>query len=110
MTDLPIYSIIKIGQNTEKSPGDLRRLAVTQTPIEDHQLTLVRKTLKGIIMMMIIIVIGKGTGRVENRKTNRDRPNYSIVKIGQNTEKSPGDLRRLAVTQNPVEEKLSNEL
>ena len=27
------------GQNTEKSPGDLR-LAVTQTPVKDHQLTL----------------------------------------------------------------------
>ena len=24
-------------------------------------------------------------------------PNYSITKIGQNTEKSPGDLRRLTV-------------
>ena len=23
------------GQNTEKSPGDLRRLAVTQTPVKD---------------------------------------------------------------------------
>ena len=30
-------SIIKMGQNTEKNPGDLRRLAVTQTPVEDHQ-------------------------------------------------------------------------
>ena len=29
-------SIIKIGQNTEKSPGYLRRLAVTQIPMEDH--------------------------------------------------------------------------
>ena len=26
------YYIIEIGQNTEKSPGNLRRLAVTQTP------------------------------------------------------------------------------
>ena len=26
-----------------------------------------------------------------------DNPNYSIVEIGKNTEKSPGDLRRLAV-------------
>ena len=26
--------------NTEKSPGDLRRLAVTQTPVKNHQLTL----------------------------------------------------------------------
>ena len=34
-------SIIKISQNTEKNPGDLRRLAVTQTPVRNHQLTLV---------------------------------------------------------------------
>ena len=27
-----------------------------------------------------------------------DHPNYSIVEIDQNTKKSPGDLRRLAVT------------
>ena len=31
--------------NTEKSPGDLRRLAVTQSPVKDHQLTLMWKTL-----------------------------------------------------------------
>ena len=46
--DLPNYSFIKIGQNTEKSPGDTKRLAVTQTPVEDYQLTLEWKTLKGI--------------------------------------------------------------
>ena len=34
----PNYSIVEIGQNTEKSPGDLRKLAVTQTPINDNQL------------------------------------------------------------------------
>ena len=34
-------SLIKNGQNTEKSPGDWRRLAV-----KDHQLTLMCKTLK----------------------------------------------------------------
>ena len=44
---------------------------------------------------------GKGTGRLENKRTSEDHPNYSIIKIGQNTEKSPGDLRRLAVTQTP---------
>ena len=32
------YSITKIGQNTEKSPGDPRRLAISQTPVKDHQL------------------------------------------------------------------------
>ena len=39
-------SIAKNGQNTETSPGDLRRLAVTQTPVKNHQLTLIWKTLK----------------------------------------------------------------
>ncbi len=34
------YSIIENGQNTEKSPGDLRRLAVSQTPVKNYQLTL----------------------------------------------------------------------
>ena len=35
-----IIPIAENGQNTEKSPGDLRRLAVTQTPVKDHQQTL----------------------------------------------------------------------
>ena len=39
--DHPNNSIIKIEQNTEKSPGDLRRLAVSQTPVRTHHLTLV---------------------------------------------------------------------
>ena len=34
------YNIIENSQNTEKSPEDLRRLAVTQTSVKDHQLTL----------------------------------------------------------------------
>ena len=38
--DHPNYYIIEIGQNTEKNPGDLMRHAVTQTPVKDHQLTL----------------------------------------------------------------------
>ena len=38
--DHPNYGIIEIGQNTEKSPRVLRRLGVTQTPEENHQLTL----------------------------------------------------------------------
>ena len=37
----PNYRIIKIGQNTEKSPGNLKRLADTQIPIRNYQLTLV---------------------------------------------------------------------
>ena len=44
--DYPNDSIVEDGQNTETSPGDLRRLAVTQTPVKNHQLTLMWKTLK----------------------------------------------------------------
>ena len=38
--DHPSYGIIENRQNTEKSPGYVRRLAVTQTPWKDHQLKL----------------------------------------------------------------------
>ena len=57
---------------------------------------------------IIPIVIGafgtvtKGTGVLGSWRTGGDHPNDSIIENGQNTEKSPGDLRRLAVTQSPV--------
>ena len=38
---------------------------------------------------------------IGHMRTSGDRINYSIIKIGKNTEKSPGDLKRLAVTQTP---------
>ena len=37
-------------------------------------------------------------GRLGNKRTSRDHPNYSIVEIGKNAKKNPGDLGRLAVT------------
>ena len=46
--------------------------------------------------------ISKGTGRLGSWRTSGDHPNYYIIENGQNTEKSPGDLRRLVVTQTPV--------
>ena len=36
----PNDSIAENGQNSETSPGDLRRLAVTLTPVKNNQLTL----------------------------------------------------------------------
>ena len=77
----------------------------------DKYLDLARELRKlwNMRLMMIIINIGvlgmapkdteKGTGRVRNWRTNRDHLNYSIVKISQNTEKSPGNRKGLAVTQ-----------
>ena len=44
----------------------------------------------------------KGTGGLRNKRSG-DHPNY-VIEIGQNTEKSPGDLRRLVVTQNSMKD------
>ena len=64
-----------------------------------------QKKLWNMKMTVIPIVIGslstvtkgsiKGLG---NMRTIVGHPNFSIIKIDQNAEKSPGDLRRLAVT------------
>ena len=40
----------------------------------------------------------KKTERIENQRKNRDCPDYSIVKVGLNTVKNPGDLKWLTVT------------
>ena len=56
-------------------------------------------------IMMIIGALGAVTNwGLGNNGTNGDYPNYRIIEIGQNTEKSPGDLKRLAVTQTPVKD------
>ena len=36
------------------------------------------------------IVTGKGAGRLRNQRISEDHSHYSIIKIKQNTEKSPG--------------------
>ena len=46
--------------------------------------------------------IGIGTGRLGNKGTRGDHPNYSIIKIDQNTDKSTSDLSRLAITEAPA--------
>ena len=43
--DNPNYSIDEIGQDTEKSTGDLMKLTVTLSQVEDHKLRLIRKNL-----------------------------------------------------------------
>ena len=47
---------------------------------------------------------GQRSGTAGNRRRSREHPNYIIVKIGQNNEKSRGDLRRLVVTQTSVKD------
>ena len=46
MKTIQTTALLRSALNTQKSPGDLRRRAVTQTPMKDHQFTLKRKTAK----------------------------------------------------------------
>ena len=46
--------------------------------------------------------------RIGNPRNNSDHPGRGIVNIGNNTDKSPGDLRRLALTQTPVKDHIKN--
>ena len=49
----------------------------------------------------------KGLEDLEVWRPSGDHPNNTIIENGQNTEKSPGDLRRLALTQTPVKDSIS---
>ena len=49
-------------------------------------------------------VLGKKPGKNRNKKTSRNYQIFSIFKIGQNTENSPLDLKRLAVTRVSVKD------
>ena len=42
--------------------------------------------------------LGIGLWKLGDQRKTRDRPDYSIVEIDQNTVKNPGHLRRLGVT------------
>ena len=47
-------------------------------------------------------MIIKETGGLGSWQSSGDHPNDCIIENGQNTERSPGDVSRLAVTQTPV--------
>ena len=48
--------------------------------------------------------INKVMGGVGQRRTSENHPNYCITEIGENIEKTHGDLRRFAVTQTTVKD------
>ena len=41
------------------------------------------------------------TGGLGNKKTSGDQPNNYIIEDGQNPEETPGDVRRLQISQTP---------
>ena len=50
----------------------------------------------------------KRIGKVGDRGKNKDYPDYSIVNIGKNTQKSPGDPERATDTQISIKMSLVN--
>ena len=88
------------------------RMKLKESEKNDKYLNLARE-LKKLWNMKVMIIptvnwyshqrIGIETGGFENKRTSGNHPNYHIVEISKNTEKSPGDLR-LAVTQTSVKD------
>ena len=90
------------------------RVKLKESEKKDKYLNLARESKKLWNMKMTIIplVIGdlrtvtkvlvKGLEDLEKNRTSGDHPNYGISEIGENTEKSHEDLRRLVITQTPV--------
>ena len=46
METIQTTTLLRTGQNREKSPIDLRRVVVTQTPVKNHRLKVMWKILK----------------------------------------------------------------
>ena len=90
------------------------RIKLKESKKKDKYLDLARelKKLWNVMVRLILIVIGafwyshqritEETGELGHSRTSGDHPNYNIIENGQNTEKSPGDLGRHAVTQTLV--------
>ena len=89
---------IKENHNSENYLDLTRELRKLQN-IKFTELPIVIGTLGTILRGLV-----RGLKWVGNRRTSRTYPNYCIVEVNQNTDKSPRDLRTLAVTQTPVKD------
>ena len=71
--------------NPEMSPGDLRRLAVTQTPVKNHQLTLMWKTLKEYIMIIMTHLYKEVSNELKKKRLSngndrkREEENFKML-------------------------------
>ena len=101
--DHPSESIVEIGQNTEKSSEDLMRRCHSDSNGKPSAYAGVKSYQKSRIIMLIIIVVSRKMPTWTGDKSkNQDHLDHSTTEISWDTEKSPGDLKRLAVTQNLV--------
>ena len=58
-------------------------------------------------MTIIIIIMTRGLGI---KRKSGDHPNYWLTEIGQNTEKSPGDLRRLIISNSSARQLINSDV
>ena len=89
--DHPHSSIVKIGPNTEKHPGDLSKFAVTLTPVKDAE---VKKLTKSIMIIIKNSIEHEGnnccwktlkeTGGIGNLWKNENHTDHSSLKISKN--------------------------
>ena len=104
------YSIIELGQNTEKRFGDLRKLVteVMQTTGLLSPARILRRILEtwGNLLLLkpckrqyywVSPEYREGFWRLEETCCYGTHANYSIIELGQNTEKDFSDLRKLVV-------------
>ena len=93
--------MLKARRNSDKKTKGKRKLMTmhkTLYPRDDiYSLYVSRKKEKGLAS--IENCVDASTQGIGNQRSNRNHPDYSIVKEGENTETSPGDPRKLAVTQ-----------
>ena len=84
------------------------RVKLKESKRRDKYLDLARELKKKLWNMKVMVIpiligalftvtkrISTMTGGIGEKRASGDHPKDSIVEIGQNTEKSPGDLRRL---------------
>ena len=89
------------------------RVKVKENEKRDEYLDLARKLKKKLWNMKLMVIsivisalyqkIGIGVRGFGYKRTSWNHPKYSIAEIGQNSKKSSGELRRLAVSHTPVE-------
>ena len=84
-------------------PAD-HRINLKEWEKKDKYLDRARELKKLWNMKVTIVRIIKGPGGFGSWRPSGDHPNNSTIEDGQNLETSPGDLRRLAVTQSPVKD------
>ena len=80
-------------------PAD-HRVKLKESEKKDKYLGLTRERKKTMVMVIPVVIgalgtiskgLVKGLEKLKNKNTSGDHPDYSIIKVGQNTEKNVAD-------------------